>query len=122
MHLVAANPTVIAAGPSNFISGTGYKPQNTVFYIDCVPGPGRVGGEAYVGLPRIVMHPNGTSYSFDRKFVIPGIRHLGTRSHATMDVSLSISGSYSPGVINGVVHVTAPGCLPHQFVIPFAGR
>lgn len=122
MHLVAANPTVIAAGPSNYVSGTGGTAQDTVFYIDCVPGHGRVGGDAYVGLPRMVMHPSGGNYSFDGKYVIHGIRHLNTRSHLTTVVSLSISGSVAPGVINGVVHVSAPGCLPHQLTIPFAGR
>ena len=122
MHLVAATPTVIATGPSNYISGTGKEPQETVFYVDCIPGPGRVGGDAYIGLPRIVMHPSGGGYSFAGRYVVPGIRHLGTRSHATSVVSLAISGTVAPGVINGVVHVTAPGCLPHQLVIPFAGR
>jgi hypothetical protein len=122
MHLVAASPTVIAAGPSNYISGLGGKPQDTVLYVDCIPGPGRIGGDAYVGIPRIVMHPVGSTYSFDEKYVIPGIRHLGTRSHATSVVTLSISGSVSTGVINGVAHLVAPGCLPHQLVIAFAGR
>ena len=122
MHLVAANPTAIAAGPSNFVSGTGNHPQDTVFYFDCVAGPGRIGGEEYVGLPRLAMHSNGSNYSFAGAFVIPGIRHLETSFHATSVVSLRISGSVAPGVINGVVHVTAPGCLPHQLVISFAGR
>jgi len=44
MHLVAATPTVIGAGPSNYISGVGGKPQDTVFYIDCASGTGRIGG------------------------------------------------------------------------------
>src|SRR5665213_51222 len=38
MHLVAANSHVIAAGPSNYISGTGGKAQDSVFYVDCVAG------------------------------------------------------------------------------------
>lgn len=121
MHLVAAGPSVIAKGPSNYVSGVGGKPQETVFYVDCVPGRGRAAGEAYVGLPRIVLRPSGAGFTFDRHFVIPGIRHLGTTSRATMTVSMHISGTVAQGVINGEVHLTAPGCLPHPLAMTYAG-
>jgi len=122
MHLVAATPTVIGAGPSNYISGVGGKPQDTVFYIDCASGTGRIGGDAYVGLPRIVMQRSGDHYAFDREFVVPGIRHLGTRSHATTTVSVTISGSVAAGAINGRVQVSAPGCLTTPLVVAYEGR
>jgi hypothetical protein len=122
MHLVAASPTVIAAGPSNFVSGVGGKPQDTVFYIDCVPGDGRIGGDAYVGLPRIVMQRHGGTYSFNNHYTIRGIRHLETNSKATTTVSFAISGSVAAGVINGTVHMAAPGCLPKTLVMNYAGR
>ena len=121
MHLVAAGFSIIAKGPSNYVSGVGGKPQDTVFYIDCIPGRGRLGGDAYVGLPRIVLHPIGGSYAFDSDFLIPGIRHLGTTSRATMTVTMHISGRVAQGVINGVVHLTAPGCLAHPLVMSYAG-
>jgi len=121
MHLVAAGPSVIAKGPSNYESGVGGKPQDTVFYVDCLPGRGRIGGEAYVGLPRIVLHLVGGSYAFDRHFSIPGIRHLGTTSRARMKVTMHISGTLAEGVINGTVHLTAPGCLPRPLVMSYKG-
>jgi hypothetical protein len=122
MHLVAATPTVIAAGPSNYISGVGGDPQDTVFYIDCTSGAGRVGGDAYVGLPRMAMHRSGNHYAFNDQFVIHGIRHLGTRSNATTTASIAITGTLAEGVINGTVHVSAAGCLPAPLVIHYAGR
>jgi hypothetical protein len=122
MHLVAAGPRVIAAGPSNYVSGTGGKPQDTVVYFDCVPGPGRAGGDAYVGLPRTVMHLSGGHYVFSRHLVVHGVRHLGTRSRATISVTVTLTGTVSAGVINGVLHVAAPGCLPRPLALVYAGR
>ena len=119
MHLVAASPTVIAAGPSNYISGLSGKPQDTVFYIDCA---GRIGGDAYVGLPRIVMQRSATGYAFDRNFVIPGIRHLGTTSRTTLTASISISGTVVVGAINGTVHVKLPSCLARTLVVHYSGH
>src|ERR1700728_3025530 len=66
MHLVAANPTTISAGPSNFISGLNGTAQDTVFYVNCESGGSRIGGVAYVGLPKIVMHAVGSDYTFSK--------------------------------------------------------
>lgn len=122
MHLVAASPTVIASGPSNYISGINGKPQDTVFYIECLPGAGRAGGDVYIGLPRIAMHRVGDHYAFDRKILVRGLRHIGSAARVKAAASLSISGSVSAGVINGVVRVTATGCLPSPIAIHYAGR
>ena len=122
MHLVAAAPTAIAAGPSNFISGTGGKPQDTVVYVDCVPGPDRIGGDAYIGLPRIDLHLSGDRYSFNRHFVVHGIRHLGTTSRATMSVTVTLKGTAVAGAINGVLQVVAPGCLPRTLALVYSGH
>jgi hypothetical protein len=121
MHLVAANPTTISAGPSNYISGLNGKPQDTVFYVNCLSGGSRIGGVVYVGLPRIVMQANGSDYSFSRQYEIHGIRHLGTSSHTVMTVELAIDGTLSRDVINGTVKITAPGCLPHTYTVNYAG-
>lgn len=118
MHLVAANTTIVP-GPSNYISGLGGKPQDTVFYVDCA---GRVGGDAYIGLPRIVMQRGATGYVFDRHFSIPGIRHLGTSSHKKLTTTVSITGSVVDGAINGTVHVKAPGCLSATLVVHYSGH
>ena len=122
MHLVAASPTTLAAGPSNYVSGLGGDPQDTVFYIDCVPGQGRIGGDAYVGIPRIAMHLANGHYTFATQFVDHGIRHLETRSSVKTTATVSLSGTVSAGVINGTVHISAPGCLPHALSIVYAGR
>ena len=119
MHLVAASPTVIAAGPSNYISGLSGKPQDTVFYIDCA---GRIGGDAYIGLPRIVMRRSAAGYSFNRHFSVPRLRHVGTSSRATLTATVSISGSVVAGAINGVVHVAAPGCLARPIEVRYSGH
>src|ERR1700733_13824662 len=121
MHLVASSPTVIGAGPSNYISGLNGTKQDTVYYVDCATGAGRIGGVAYVGLPRIVLKPLGSGYAFKKTFVIKGIRHLETKSHVTMTVTLSISGSVGAGVINGKLKMTAPGCLPHGLSMTYSG-
>ena len=121
MHLVAANPTTISAGPSNYISGLNGKAQDTVFYVNCQSSGTRIGGVAYIGLPRIVMHADGSDYSFSKQYEIHGIRHLGTQSHAAMTVELSIDGTLSRDVINGTVKITAPGCLPHTYTVNYAG-
>jgi hypothetical protein len=121
MHLVAASPTTISAGPSNYISGLNGTPQDTVFYVNCESGPSKIGGVAYVGLPRIVMQAVGSEYGFSKKYTIHGIRHLGTRSRTAMTVTLAISGSLSGDVINGTVRITAPGCLPHAFTVNYSG-
>jgi hypothetical protein len=121
MHLVAGSPTTIAAGPSNYISGLDGKPQDTVFYVNCQSGPNLIGGVAYVGLPKIAMHAVGSEYTFSKKYTIPGIRHLGTKSHTTMAVTLAISGTLDRDVINGTVRITAAGCLPHTFTVNYAG-
>ena len=121
MHLVAANPTTISAGPSNYISGLNGKPQDTVFYVNCQSGGTRIGGVAYVGLPRIAMRADGSDYSFSQSYEIHGIRHLGTRSRTAMTVDLAIDGTLSRDVINGTVKITAPGCLPHTYTVNYAG-
>jgi hypothetical protein len=121
MHLVAAEPTTISAGPSNYISGLDGKPQDTVFYVNCESGPKQIGGVAYVGLPRIAMHAVGSEYSFSKKYTIHGIHHLGTQSRTAMTVTLAISGSLSRDVINGTVRITAPGCLPHTYTVNYSG-
>lgn len=121
MHLVAAKSHEIAAGPSNYVSGIGGKPQDSVFYVDCISGNGRAGGEAYVGMPRITMHLSGGHYTFNKQFDRRGIKHLGSASHATFTVSVTISGTVNQGVINGRVHLSAPGCLPHPIVVVYAG-
>ena len=121
MHLVAASPTVIAGGPSNYVSGTAGAAQKTVFYIDCTTGLGRVGGEAYVGVPRITATQHGGRYTFDQHYVRRGIRHLETHSRATSVVSVTISGVIGAGVINGTVRISAPGCLAHPTAVNFVG-
>jgi len=121
MHLVASSPTVIGKGPSNYISGLNGKPQDTVYYVNCQTGKGYIGGVAYIGLPRIVLQPVGSEYTFNKHFVIPGIRHLQTSSHVTMTVTMSISGSVGEGVINGKLKLTAPGCLPHGLSMSYSG-
>jgi hypothetical protein len=121
MHLVAANPTTIAAGPSNYISGLNGKPQDTVFYVNCQSGSNLIGGVVYVGLPKIVMHAVGSDYAFAKRYTIPGIRHLGTQSHKAIVVTLAISGTLSRDTINGTVKITAAGCLPHTFTVNYAG-
>jgi hypothetical protein len=121
MHLVAANPTTISAGPSNYISGLNGKPQDTVFYVNCESGGSQIGGVAYVGLPRIAMHAAGSDYGFSEKYQFHGIRHLGTQSHVAMTVELSIDGTLSRDVINGTVRITAPGCLPHTYTVNYTG-
>lgn len=50
MHLMAAGPSVIAHGPSNYVSGTYGKPRDTVVCVDCVNRLGHPDGAAYVGL------------------------------------------------------------------------
>lgn len=119
MHLVAASPTVIAAGPSNYVSGLAGKPQDTVFYIDCA---GRIGGDAYIGLPRIAMQRSASGYVFTKRITVKGLRHIGTSSHATLTATLSISGSVSAGAINGTVKVKAPGCLSRTLVVHYSGH
>jgi hypothetical protein len=121
MHLVAANPTTISAGPSNYISGLNGTPQDTVFYVNCQSGANRIGGVAYVGLPKIAMHAQGSDYSFSKKYDFHGIRHLGTSSRTTMNVELAINGTLSRDVINGTVKITAPGCLPHTYTVDYSG-
>jgi len=121
MHLVAANPTTISAGPSNFISGLNGTAQDTVFYVNCESGGTRIGGVAYVGLPKIAMHPVGSDYTFSKNYEFHGIRHLGTQSRTTMTVELAIDGTLSRDVINGTVKITAPGCLPHPYAVVYAG-
>lgn len=122
MHLVAASPTVIASGPSNYVSGTNGKPQDTVFYIDCVPGHGRTGGDVYIGLPRMALHRVGAHFVFSSKVLVRRLRHIGVRSRARTPASLSLTGSVSTGVINGVVRIDAPGCLPSPITIRYSGR
>ena len=122
MHLVAASRTVISSGPSNYVSGTNGKPQDTVFYIDCIPGRGRTGGDEYIGLPRIALHLVGGHYVFSRKVLVRGLRHIGIRSRVRSTASLSVSGSVSTGAINGVVRITAPGCLPGPTSIHYSGH
>jgi len=121
MHLVAANSHEIAAGPSNYISGTGGRPQDSVFYVYCIAGKGRDGGDAYVGVPRITMHLSGGHYTFSKRFIRRGIKHLGIASHATSTVTVTISGTLNQGVINGRVHFAAPGCLPRPIVVVYVG-
>lgn len=122
MHLVAASPTVISAGPSNYISGVDGKPQDTVFYIECVGGSEDTGGYAYVGLPRIVLVPSGGQYVFNRHVVVGGLRHLEGSSTKTFAATVNLSGTVSAGVINGVMRITAPGCLSKTVAIRYAGR
>ena len=121
MHLVAGSPHEIAAGPSNYISGVGGKPQDSVFYIDCLSGKGRVGGGAYVGVPRITMHMSGGHYTFSKRFNRRGLKHLGVASQVTFTASVTISGTVNQSVINGRVHISAPGCLARPFVVVYAG-
>jgi hypothetical protein len=121
MHLVASSPTVIGSGPSNYISGLNGTKQDTVYYVNCATGAGRIGGVAYVGLPRIVLTPLGSEYTFNKNFVIKGIRHLQTKSHVTMTVTMSISGTVGEGVINGKLKMTAPGCLPNGLSMSYSG-
>ncbi|HXC80152.1 MAG TPA: hypothetical protein VNU19_24235, partial [Candidatus Acidoferrum sp.] len=122
MHLVAAAPTVIAAGPSNYVSGVRGKPQDSVFYVDCVAGHGRIGGDEYVGIPRIDLHWAGSEYVFDRQFVVGGLKHIGVNSPDRTTASVRLSGSVTAGVINGVVRISAPGCLPHAIAVRYTGR
>lgn len=121
MHLVAANRTTISAGPNNYISGLNGKAQDTVFYVNCESGGSRIGGVAYVGLPRIAMHTIGSEYGFSKSYEFHGIRHLGTSSRTVMTVTLSISGELSAATINGTVKITAPGCLPRAYTVNYAG-
>jgi hypothetical protein len=121
MHLVAAAPTVIATGPSNYVSGVGGKPQDSVFYVDCVAGQGRIGGDEYIGIPRIALHWTGERYVFDRQFVEHGLEHIGVNSSRRTAAAVRVSGSVAAGVINGVVRISAPGCLPHAIAIRYAG-
>jgi len=122
MHLVAASPTVIAAGPSNYESGTGGTAQDTVFYINCIPGSGRLGGTAYIGMPRMSAHVVGGHYTFSDHFVVRGIRHLDIASHATTTASVTLTGTVSSGAIVGSIRVSVPGCLPRAHTIAFTGR
>lgn len=121
MHLVAANATTIAAGSSNVVSGVGGKPQTSVFYVDCVPGGGRVGGEAYVGVPRTVLHLRGGRYTFDERYVVRRVRHLEIGTRRTFTASMAISGSVAQGVVTGIVHLAAPSCLPRPISVTFTG-
>ena len=122
MHLVAASPTVIAAGPSNYVSGTGGTAQDTVFYINCIPGRGRAGGTEYIGVPGMSAHVVAGHYRLSEHFVIHGIRHLDVASRATTTASVTISGTVASGAIVGSIRVSMPGCLPHSRTIAFTGR
>jgi hypothetical protein len=121
MHLVSAAPTVIAAGPSNYVSGVGGKPQDSVFYVDCVAGRGRIGGDEYVGIPWIALHRTGEGYVFDRQFVVHGLKHIGVNSSGRTTTSVRLSGSVAAGVIKGVVRISAPGRLPDAIEIRYVG-
>ena len=121
MHLVAAGPTVIAAGPSNYVSGMNRKPQDTVFYIDCASGPGRVGGDEYLGLPRIAAHLTNGRYAFHLDYTARNLKHIGTNARATSTAEVVLSGSVVAGAISGTIHLSAPGCVPRPFSMPFTG-
>lgn len=125
MHLVAAGPRVIAAGPSDYISGVGGKPQDTVVYVDCVDRAGNQDGAAYVGLPRIVLGFSGGRYSF-AAHVVRHVRRLESAVAVPLTVSVTVSGtvaasSSSTGEIRGVLRVSAPGCLNAPYVSAYTG-
>lgn len=122
MHLVAASPTVIAAGPSNYVSGLRGTAQDTVFYIDCIPGAARVGGTVYIGMPRMAAHIVDGHYGFSDHFVVRGVRHLDVASRITTTATVTLTGAVSAGAIVGSLKVTVPGCLPRARTIVFTGR
>ncbi|MCU1492488.1 MAG: hypothetical protein JWO62_252 [Acidimicrobiaceae bacterium] len=126
MHLVAGGPRVITAGPSNYISGTGGKPQDTVVYVDCLTAAGRADGDAYVGLPRFVLGYSNGHYAFAEHVVVSHVKRLGSTDARTVTVSVSISGtvttgSSATGAIKGTLRVTAPACLPKPLNMQFTG-
>lgn len=125
MHLVAAGPRVLAAGPSNYISGTYGKPQDTVVYVDCVDAAGNADGSAYVGLPRVVLKVVHGHYSFAER-VVAHVHRLASADKRPLTVTVNLSGAVtatsSPvGSIVGALRVSAPSCLAHPFFSHFTG-
>ncbi len=125
MHLVAAGPRVIAAGPSNYISGVAGKPQDTVVYVDCVDRNGSANGAAYVGLPRVVLELQHGNFAF-AEHVARRVRRLGSADKAPLTVTVTLTGavttgSTSTGAIHGVLRVSAPGCLAAPFASAYTG-
>ncbi|HVC24970.1 MAG TPA: hypothetical protein VND23_04375 [Acidimicrobiales bacterium] len=125
MHLVAAGPRVISAGPSDYISGVGGKPQDTVVYVDCVDRAGNADGSAYVGLPRVVLKLSGGHFAFG-EHVVDHIRRLDSTDTSPLTVSVTLTGavtagSSSTGAIRGVLRVAAPGCLARPFASAYTG-
>lgn len=126
MHLVAAGPSVIARGPSNYVSGTYGKPQDTVVYVDCVNRLGQPDGAAYVGLPRVVLHRANGHLHFARHVVAKDVRRLGVPRSRPLTVTVTLTGSVvtsssSTGAIDGRLRISAPGCIPHPLSYSYTG-
>lgn len=121
MHLVAQSPTSLAAGPSNYISGIGGKPQDTVVYVSCQSNGRAAASYAYVGLPHIALKIRGGYYRFSETEVVRGVRHLESSNRATFTVRLSIQGTVVRQAINGTFRLAAPGCLAKPISMAFHG-
>ena len=126
MHLVAAGPRSISAGPSNYISGVNGKPQDTVVFVGCVDAAGNQNGSAYMGLPAFTMRVVKGHYEFAKRFVIKNVRLLDAASAASITATVTLSGtaipgSSSTGAIRGTLRVSAPGCLSRTLVLPYTG-
>ncbi|MDA8290803.1 MAG: hypothetical protein M0Z33_03860 [Actinomycetota bacterium] len=125
MHLVAAGPRAIAAGPSDYISGVGGKPQDTVVYVDCVTRSGSPVGAAYVGLPRVALRLSAGHLVF-AEHVVRHVRRLDSASPVPLTVTVTVTGtvttgSTATGAIHGVLRVSAPGCLAAPFASAYTG-
>ena len=126
MHLVAAGPRAIAAGPSNYISGENGRPQDTVVFVGCVDAAGNQDGSAYMGLPRIALKDTNGHLHFAEHAVVHNVRRLDSAVPGKITVDVTVSGTYlaadaSTRAIVGRLVVDAPGCLAKPLVLPFTG-